>query len=97
MSNRQAIIDAIQTLSEIEFGYTGFRRVYWPYILGETRSGELEVFGWQRLSGKGGQPEFRQFRLGGLTGLVGTGQHFARPSEPVDLARRGFVRVIARV
>ena len=97
LTDRQIFIEAIRTLSVVEFSYGGFRRVYWPYILGETRSGEIEVFGWQQLSGKGGQPDFRQFRLCNLSGLVVTGSHFARPSRAVDPAARGFVHVIAHL
>lgn len=97
LSTKQFIIEAIGRLTVIEFGYDGYRRVYWPYILGETKSGELEVFGWQARSGKGGPAHFRQFRLDGLTGLTPTAQYFERPSQPVDPAKRGFVRVIAHV
>lgn len=95
--NRQKVIDAIRERTVVEFRYDGFRRVYWPYILGETKSGELEMFGWQVRSGKGGQPDFRQFRLSGLTGLTATAQHFEKPLVPVDPGKRGFVRVIARL
>ena len=97
LSDKQIIIEAIQRLTVIEFGYGGFRRVYWPYALGETKSGDTEVFGWQVRSGKGDQPDFRQFRLDGLTGLIPTAQYFARPTQPVDLERRGFVRVLASI
>ena len=96
-SDRQVITEAIRNLAVIEFGYGGCRRVYWPYVLGAMKSGEIEVFGWQQLSGKGGQPDFRQFRLDGLSGLIVTGQNFARPSQPVDPAKKGFVQVIARI
>jgi predicted DNA-binding transcriptional regulator YafY len=97
VTNTETIAAAIRNLAVIEFGYDGYRRVYWPYILGETKKGEIEVFGWQQLSGKGSQPDFRQFRLDGLTGLVVTGSHFARPLQPVNLAQRGFVRVFVRI
>jgi hypothetical protein len=96
-SDRQIIAAAIRNLAVIEFGYGGYRRVYWPYVLGAMKSGEIEVFGWQQLSGKGGQPDFRQFRLDNLSGLIVTGPYFARPSQPVDPAGRGFVDVFARV
>ena len=96
-SEKQLIIEAIRSLTVIEFGYGGYRRVYWPYALGAMKSGEIEVFGWQQLSGKGGQPDFRQFRLSGLTGLTATAQHFARPLQPVDPAGRGFVQVFAQI
>lgn len=95
-SDRQIIIQAIQTLTVVEFSYDGYRRVYWPYILGETKKGETEVFGWQQLSGKGCQPDFRQFRQKNVTGLIATAQSFARPFPPIDAEKRGFVRVIAR-
>jgi hypothetical protein len=97
LSNRATIAEAIRRLTVIEFGYDGYRRVYWPYILGETKSGELEVFGWQTLSGKGGAADFRQFRLSGLTGLIATARCFERPSPRVDPEKRGFVRVFARI
>jgi hypothetical protein len=97
LSDRQIIIAAIRSLSVIEFGYSGYRRVYWPYALGETKTGEIEVFGWQSLSGKGGQSDFRQFRLKNLTGLIATGQNFARPPIRVDLEGRGFVWVFAQI
>jgi len=97
LSDRELIREAIHSLTVIEFGYDGYRRVYWPYILGETKKGEIEVFGWQVLSGKGGQPDFRQFRLDGLTGLIATALHFARPFPPCDPVKRGFVRVFAQV
>ena len=97
LSDRQLIIEAIRSRTVIEFSYGGFRRVYWPYILGEMKSGELEVFGWQVRSGKGGQPDFRQFRLSGLGGLIATAGHFEKPRVPVDPEKRGFVRVIARL
>lgn len=96
-SDRQVISEAIRNLAEVEFGYGGYRRVYWPYVLGAMKSGEIEVFGWQQLSGKGGKPDFRQFRLDGLTGLIVTGRHFARPLQPVDPAKNGFVQVFARI
>ena len=96
-SDTEIIAGAIRSLSVIEFGYDGFRRVFWPYALGKMKTGETELFGWQQLSGKGGQPDFRQFRLSNLTGLVVTGSHFERPLQPVDPERRGFVRVIAQI
>lgn len=96
-SNRQIIADAIRNLAVIEFGYGGYRRVYWPYVLGATKTGEIEVFGWQQLSGKGGAPDFRQFRLDNLTGLIVTGPHFVKPLKPVDPAANGFVQVFARI
>lgn len=91
----QIIAQAIDNLAVIEFGYDGYRRVFWPYVLGTTKKGETEVFGWQQLSGKGGAPDFRRFRVDGMTGLVVTGSHFARPFPPVDLAKLNFARVIA--
>ena len=96
-SNKAIIAEAILRLTVIEFGYAGYRRVYWPYILGETKSGEIEVFGWQAQSGKGGAPDFRQFRLNGLTGLTATARYFGRPSPRADPEKRGFVRVFAQV
>jgi hypothetical protein len=96
-SNREIIAEAIRRLTVIEFGYGNYRRVYWPYVLGETKSGEIEVFGWQTLSGKGSAPDFRQFRLSGLTGLIATARHFERPSRRVDPAKQGFVRVFAQI
>ena len=93
----QIVERAIENLSVIEFGYDGYRRVFWPYVLGATKKGETEVFGWQQLSGKGGAPDFRRFRLDGMTGLIVTGSRFARPSPPVDLGKLNFARVIARV
>lgn len=96
-ANQTTFIEAIRSRSEVTFLYDGVRRVYWPYILGETKSGEVEVFGWQTRSGKGGPPDFRQFRLRNLTGLVATGENFATPLQPVDPVRRGFVRVLARL
>lgn len=97
LSDKQMIIEAIRTRSEIEFFYGAFRRVYWPYIIGETKKGELEMFGWQRLSGKRGSADFRQFQLSDLSGLVSTGHSFAQPLLPVDPVKRGFVRVFARL
>jgi hypothetical protein len=97
MSDFQLVIEAIRTRTVIEFSYGGFRRVYRPYILGETKTGEIEVFGWQALSGKGGQPEFRQFRLTNLSGLIPTVNTFERPSSLPEPEKRGFIRVIARV
>jgi predicted DNA-binding transcriptional regulator YafY len=96
-NERQIIENAIRDRAVIEFGYDGFRRVFWPYVLGETKTGEVEVFGWQQRSGKGGAPDFRQFRLDRLTGVLVTGASFERPRQPIDPADRGFVRVIIRV
>ena len=96
-THTNTFIEAIRSRSELTFIYDGARRVYWTYILGETKSGEVEVFGWQMRSDKGGPPDFRQFRLRSLTGPVATGLNFERPLQPVDPERRGFVRVLARL
>jgi len=96
-TRQNTIIEAIRSRSEVTFVYDHARRVYWPYILGETKSGEVEMFGWQTRSDKGGPPDFRQFRLCNLTGLVATELNFAAPLQPVDPERRGFVRVLARL
>jgi hypothetical protein len=95
-SNRNLITEAIRSLMAVEFSYDGYHRVYWPYVLGEMKSGELELFGWQQKSGKGGKPDFRQFRLNNLVGLIATAQHFPKPIPPVNSAERGFLRVIAQ-
>lgn len=97
LAQRNTIIEAIRSRSEVTFVYDNARRVYWPYILGETKLGEVEMFGWQTQSDKGGRPDFRQFRLRNLTGLIATGTNFVAPLQPVDPEKRGFVRVLARL
>ena len=75
----------------IEFGFTGYRRVVEPHVIGRDKEGVLTMFGWQTLSGKGSKPGWRHFRLDGLTGLLATGRHFVPQLPKPDPLKNGFV------
>lgn len=95
-SHRQIVEEAVRRRETIEFGYDGYVRVGEPHIIGKDKEGEIIVFVWQTLSGKGSAPGWRKIPLDGLTMLRPAGRSFAPKSPPPDPAKCGFVQVIAK-
>jgi hypothetical protein len=96
LSDRQTVEGAVRRLECIEFRYDGFRRVAEPYIIGTDKEGATTMFAWQTLSGKGGVPGWRHFRLDGLGELHPTGRHFVPKQPRPDPAKCGFVQVFVK-
>lgn len=75
--NKQAIEEAIQTKSVIEFNYSNHHRVVEPHVMGII-SGTTQVLCYQidGSSGSGGIPDWRRLDLDRINNLVITNQRF---------------------